>query len=319
MQVGNDYFFNPVAGGTGPELTYGGTPWAAGQAWVPIGVEKTSSGYEVALFNASSHLYTIWNTDGAGNVTYDPLGGAVSGTSTALESIEVSFQQDLNGDHVIGVPSAPPPGSTTIEAFGATALVQTGNNYFFNPVAGGSGPELTYSGTPYVAAAWAPIGVEKTSTGYEVALLNSSTHLFTIWNTDSNGNVLSASLSNVSGTNTALESAEVSFQQDLNGDNIVGIPGQTSAAQVATTAPAPSAFTGSDAFVFRTDLGGGTGSNTVAATAPQQAGDLIAPAATHIGVELQHTFTSAVHELIGSHDDTPHGPSSDPAHGFIIH
>ncbi len=53
--------------------------------------------------------------------------------------------------------------------------------------------------------------------------------------------------------------------------------------------------------------------------APQQAGDLIAPAATHIGVELQHTFTSAVHELIGSHDDTLHGPSGDLAHAFIIH
>ena len=317
VQVGNDYFLNPVAGGTGPELTYGGTPWASGQAWTPIGVEKTSAGYEVALQNSSTHLFTIWNTDSGGNVLSASLSN-VSGTSTALESIEVSFQQDLNGDHVIGVPSGPPPSSTTIESFGVTALVQTGNNYFFNPVAGGSGPELTYSGTPYVAAAWTPIGVEKTSTGYEVALLNSSTHLFTIWNTDSGGNVLSASLANVSGTSTALESIEVSFQQDLNGDNTIGIPGQSGTA-VASTGPAPAAFTASDAFAFLSDLGGKTAGSTATATVPLQAGELIASAATHMGEEFQHMLTGVVQELIASHDGTPHGPFVDLAHGFIIH
>ena len=317
VQVGNDYFFNPVAGGTGPELTYGGTPWASGQAWTPIGAEKTSAGYEVALQNSSTHLFTIWNADSGGNVLSASLSN-VSGASTALELIEVSFQQDLNGDHVIGVPSGPPPNSTTIESFGVTALVQTGNNYFFNPVAGGSGPELTYSGTPYVAAAWTPIGVEKTSTGYEVALLNSSTHLFTIWNTDSGGNVLSAPLANVSGTSTALESIEVSFQQDLNGDNTIGIPGQSGTA-VASTGPAPAAFTASDAFAFRTDLGGKTAGSIATSTVPQQAGELIASAATHMGEEFQHMLTGVVQELMASHDGAPHLAFVDPAHGFIIH
>ena len=35
-----------------------------------------------------------------------------------------------------------------IEAAGSTSLVQVGNDYFFNPVAGGTGPELKYSGAP---------------------------------------------------------------------------------------------------------------------------------------------------------------------------
>jgi hypothetical protein len=134
-------------------------------------------------------------------------------------------------------PSAfPSRAGTTIEAFGTTELVQVGNDYFFDPVAGGSGPELTYGGTPYVAAAWAPIGVEKTSTGYEVALFNASSQLYTVWNTDNSGNVLSASISGVSGTNAALESIETSFQQDLNGDHVIGLPSHTSMA-VATAAP----------------------------------------------------------------------------------
>ena len=118
---------------------------------------------------------------------------SVSGTNTALESAEVSFQQDLNGDGTIGVPGA---AATTIESAGATKLEQVGNDFFLNPVAGGSGPELMYGGTPWAAGqAWSPIGAEKTSTGYEVALFNASSHLYTIWNTDGSGNVLSASLS----------------------------------------------------------------------------------------------------------------------------
>jgi pimeloyl-ACP methyl ester carboxylesterase len=257
VQVGNDYFFNPVAGGSGPELLYSGTPWAAGQAWAPIGVEKTSTGYEVALFNASSHLYTIWNTDSSGNVQSAPISG-VAGTNTALESIETSFQQDLNGDGAVGIPGS----AGIIEAFGATKLVQVGNDYFFNPVAGGTGPELTYGGTPYVAAAWAPIGVEKTSAGYEVALFNASSQLYTIWNTDSSGNVLSSSLSGVSGTNTALESIETSFQQDLNGDHVIGPPSHTAAAApIAAPSSGNAVLPGSaasDTFVFNPHFGNDT-------------------------------------------------------------
>ena len=47
-----------------------------------------------------------------------------SGSSAALESLEPSFHQDLNGDGVIGVPT------TVIEAFGSTSLVEVGSNYF---------------------------------------------------------------------------------------------------------------------------------------------------------------------------------------------
>jgi hypothetical protein len=160
-----------------------------------------------------------------------------------------------------------------------------------------------------------------------VALFNASSSLYTIWNTDGSGNVLSASLANVSGTSTALESAEVSFQQDLNHDGTIGIPGQSSAAQVAsvatatlpTAASAPPASAGSDAFTFRADLGNATAPSSVTATAPPQVGGLIAPAATPAGAELQHIFADAVHELIGSHDGLANGLLVDLAHGFIIH
>src|SRR5581483_10567212 len=112
VQLGNNYFLDSKTTGTGPELMYGSSPWGAGQAWTPIGVEKTSTGYEVALFNASNHLYTIWNTDNNGSVLWSSL-SSVSGTNIALESIETSFQQDLNGDGTIGVPPAHSAAATT--------------------------------------------------------------------------------------------------------------------------------------------------------------------------------------------------------------
>ena len=105
--------------------------------------------------------------------------------------METSFHQDLNGDGAIGVPNG-----TVIESFGSTSLVQVGSNYFFDPVAGGTGPELKYNGSPVVAGQfdpYAPVGVEQTASGYEVAFKNAGTNQFSIWNTDSNGNFLSIS------------------------------------------------------------------------------------------------------------------------------
>ena len=71
-----------------------------------------------------SDEYTVWNTDSNGNYI-STLIGCVSGTSVALQSIETSFHQDLNGDGVIGVPPA-----TVIEAYGSTSLTEIGNHFY---------------------------------------------------------------------------------------------------------------------------------------------------------------------------------------------
>ena len=76
----------------------------AGQfgAWTPIGAEQTATGYEVAWKIPGADQYTVWTTDSSGN--YISNIGHVSGTSAALQSLETSFHQDLNGDGVIGIP-----------------------------------------------------------------------------------------------------------------------------------------------------------------------------------------------------------------------
>jgi hypothetical protein len=135
-----------------------------------------------------------------------------------LESLETSFHQDPNGDGVIGL------AGTVIEADGWTSLIQFGTSFYLDD-SSGAGPSLKNSGTDVVAEAsgWQPIGAEQTASGYEVAWRYAGTDQYSIWQTDFNGNCVSSD-GVLSGTGPVLEALEPSFQQDLNGDGVIGFP-----------------------------------------------------------------------------------------------
>ena len=78
----------------------------------------------------------MWSTDSNGNFIAN-ITGAVSGNSIALESLETTFHQDLNGDGTIGLVGK------AIESSGSTSLLQVGNNYDLESISSGTGPELT--------------------------------------------------------------------------------------------------------------------------------------------------------------------------------
>ncbi len=220
-QVGNQYFLQN-ASGKGPSLKNGGSPVTDSTlgTWNLIAAAQVGSGYQVAL-KSDSGQYTVWNTDGQGNVVSNGVGGVVSGTNSKLEALETTFGRDLNGDGTIGL------STTVIESSGSTALAQVGDNYFFNPVAGGTGPEFQYNGsfvTPATVPGWTFIAAEKTSTGYEVALKATGSNQYTVWNTDNSGKVTSNAVGGyVSGSNAKLQALETSFHQDLNGDGKIGV------------------------------------------------------------------------------------------------
>ena len=154
----------------------------------------------------------------------------MSGSSTALESLETSFHQDLNGDGVIGL-------GNVIETLGSTSLVEVGTKFFLDSISTGSGPSLKYTGADIVAGnfyGWTPIGAEQTATGYEVAWKVMGSDQYTIWNTDNNGNYVSSAIGVVSGSSTALELLETSFHQDLNGDGVIGVPSSQTSAETLT-------------------------------------------------------------------------------------
>jgi hypothetical protein len=244
VQLGNNYFLNPVAGGTGPELKYNGAPVTTGQygTYLPIAAEAAGSGYEVAFKDTATGQFSIWSVDGNGNYVSNIVGIA-SGNSSAVEAQETVFHQDLNGDGTIGIVGV---SNTTIEAIGTTSLVQNGTNYFLNPVAGGTGPELKYNGMPVVTGQYGtylPIAAEAAGSGYEVAFKDTATGQFSIWSVDGNGNYISNIVGIAPGNSTLVEAQEPAFHQDLNGDGVIGIPGGTSvAAQQASIAAPPDGF-----------------------------------------------------------------------------
>jgi Tryptophan-rich Synechocystis species C-terminal domain len=122
-------------------MGYGGAAVTVGEfgAFTPIGaVQVAGGGYDVAWKNTATGQYTVWSTDSNGNYLSNVF-GAVSGASTALETLENTFQQDLNGDGVVGIYAAPgttlqisnpltgPSGSATVGA-GATLELAAANS-----------------------------------------------------------------------------------------------------------------------------------------------------------------------------------------------
>jgi pimeloyl-ACP methyl ester carboxylesterase len=127
VEDATNYFLVSNSGSV--ELSNGGTPVVAGQLtqsgspWVPIAAEQTTSGYEVAWKVAGADDYMIWNTDSGGNYLATAL-DAASGTSSALESFEFNFHQDLNGDGHVGLVLNGSSGGQTLAAGnGPTTLI----------------------------------------------------------------------------------------------------------------------------------------------------------------------------------------------------
>jgi serralysin len=253
LKSGNSYLIEPNGGQT-VQLSYGGAPVTAGQfgSWTPIGAEQTATGYEVAWSAPDADQYWVWSTDSNGNYVSDT--GIVSGMSAALESLETSFQQDLNGDGTIGVP---PP--KVIESSGSMSLVTDWTNYLLEPN-GGTAVKLSLGGTPVVVGqfgASTPIAAQQTATGYEVALADVGANQYTVWDTDSTGNVVSAPMSNVSGTSAALESMEVSFNDDLNGDGTIGVPVPSNATVIGQSGTASLLAAGNTYLIQPNGVAGG--------------------------------------------------------------
>jgi large repetitive protein len=222
LQIADQYYV--YVNGTGPALKYAGAPLTVGQFGNinVIAAVQTSTGYDVAFQMSGTNNFTFWSVDGSGNYTSN-LTGLVAGTSFAAESMETIFGQDFNKDGSVGVTAS------LIQRDGTTDLLQIADNYYI--YVNGTGPSLKYGGALVTAGQFANtsfIGAIQTSTGYDVALKNTSTGQFTVWNVDSSGNYVNSLVSNAASNSSALLSMEVTFQQDLNGDGIITIPnGQT--------------------------------------------------------------------------------------------
>jgi len=185
----------------------------AGQfgAWTPIAAEASGGGYKVAWKNGGANEYLAWTTDGSGNWLSQT--DKMAGTTYAMQSLETTYSQDLNGDGTVGL------AVTTIEAIGATDFKQVADTYFLYDHGTTTGPQLKMSGAAVTVGqfgAWTPLGAEKTGNGYLAVWKHGAADEYTVWTIDGGGNWLSQSAL-VPGSSAEIQSLEPGFNQDLNG------------------------------------------------------------------------------------------------------
>jgi hypothetical protein len=226
-KTGDAYELNPAGGSGGPLLELHGGAVTKGQfgaaGWTPVGAVQTATGYEVA-FESSQHQFVIWNTDLNGDYVSNAT-GVLSGTSYALEQLETTFGEDLNGDGTTG------PKSTQIGGNGALDAVA--NQFQLNP--GGNGPFLTLNGSvvtqgQFGAANWAPVGALQTGNGWEVAFGNGANQ-YVVWNVDSNGAFTGNATPVLPGNSLELQGVEAAFN---DGTFTGGASLPATATQIAT-------------------------------------------------------------------------------------
>ena len=121
-------------------------------AWTPIGAVQTASGYDVAWKLPALISTRSGATDSNGNYLANPL-RRCHGNSAALESFELVFNQDLNGDGTIGLTTTVI--QTDTSAFGSTSLTEVGNAIFISMTAEGLVRRCKAGGAALVAGeAW---------------------------------------------------------------------------------------------------------------------------------------------------------------------
>jgi hypothetical protein len=134
--VGGNYYLYANGTSSGPMVKYGAAPIVATSqagAWAAIGAEQSGSGYLIAFKVNGADQYSVWNANSSGTYVSNAVSG-VSGSSAALQSIETSFHQDLNGDGVVGLnnPTVPASGDafhfhndTTVTGAGTSHTVES--------------------------------------------------------------------------------------------------------------------------------------------------------------------------------------------------
>jgi len=230
---GNNFLLHNI-GGVDISLKYAGAPVEAGQfaGWTPISAEHTTSvTYQVVWKADNADQYMVWATDNNGD--YFSTTARMTGANPALEMFETLFQQDLNDDGTIGIPSTTT--QAVIEANSRTSLIAVGNHFLLHNVA--ANVMLSYAGALVEVGQfgdWTLIGAERTVDGGQVVWKFGNTDQYKVWTIDNDGNYVSGTAT-MSGASTALQVYEIGLHQDLNGDGAIGVPPTTIEANGSTS------------------------------------------------------------------------------------
>ena len=188
--------------------------------WQAVGAEAVAGAYEVMWRNVNGEFGT-WTVNNQGEFV---AARSLSGTDLILK--ESVFQQDFNGDNTIG-----PVVTATIEAAGNTDLLNTNAGYQVRPD-GGTAISMRFMGSlvdSNFAPGWQAVGAEtKAGGGYEVMWRNTNGE-FGTWTLDSQGEFTGVRTLNAA----EVIQKEATFQQDFNGDRLIGATAMPSAIMAA--------------------------------------------------------------------------------------
>jgi Tryptophan-rich Synechocystis species C-terminal domain len=268
-QVADMYFMYQGDGSSGVLVRYHGQASNPGGGWLPIGAEQTANGYSVWLKNSNADRFVQWNTDS--NVS---SGSSIVGSNGyLLESSEPVFHQDFNGDGTLGVVSS------SIETAGNTKLAQVADMYFVYTGDGSSGFILRAgpndSGGYFVAGTpqQRMLGIEQRTDGDYDAMMQVGTDQYEVWRFTSGGTGWGRPFpfNPFHASSFQMQDAENRFQQDFNGNGVIGSGEQMMSSSGSSVAAAdPALLLNYMASTFATPADDGTGVVAGAQTSDQE-------------------------------------------------
>jgi hypothetical protein len=210
-QIGNN---NPIAiknGGT--QITTNIYP-----GWQTLAAETVNGVNQVLWkYNDGNYLH-LWTLDS--NWNWQSSTGWWGLNSSEAFTQETNFQQDFNGDGVIGQPYTP------IEAFGNTKLVQDTTNKLYTQIGNNNPIAINISGTQIttnIYPGWQTLASETVNGVNQVLWKYNDGNYLHLWTLDSNWNWQSST--GWWGLNSSEAfTQETNFQQDFNGDGVIGQP-----------------------------------------------------------------------------------------------
>jgi serralysin len=292
---------------------------------VSTGAVQTASGYDIAWKIPGANQYTAWTTDSNGNYLSN-IFGAVSGNSPAPESLEPTFNQDLNGDGVVGLYAVP---GTTLQISqslpGASAAASIGAGATLELAAAYSG-SITFSASPGMLKLDNPstfTGQMSNFTGNGSLSGSDQIDLKTISYNSVHDSYGMGVLTVTDGTNSAAlyfngsyTSANFKFANDGNGGTIVYDP-PLSNSLAARTNSAVTADHGNDVFLFHPNLGQTVSTDHAFETGVHVSQAEFASASLAIVHDAQENviFADAAHDTISLHN---HALAQQHHSGFLI-
>jgi hypothetical protein len=210
-QIGNN---NPIAINiSGTQITTNIYP-----GWQTLASETVNGVNQVLWkYNDGNYLH-LWSLDS--NWNWQSSTGWWGLNSSEAFTQETNFQQDFNGDGIIGSPY------TTIETFGNTKLVQDTTNKLYTQIGNNNPIAINISGTQIttnIYPGWQTLAAETVNGVNQVLWKYNDGNYLHLWSLDNNWNWQSST--GWWGLNSSEAfTQETNFQQDFNGDGIIGSP-----------------------------------------------------------------------------------------------